>query len=251
MEITNETLKTQLNHRSIRAFEKEPLAKEQLTVIYEAVRHTSTSQFLQQFSILRITDEVKRKAISEIAKQDYVGGNGELLIFLADLNRNAKIRQHLGKDIARLQTADLFFQAVNDTVLAVQNALLAAESMGLGGVVLGSINNEPKKLVEVLELPKLTYPVLGLQLGHPAQSPQLKPRLPLEFTVFDDKYPADFPLAEFEDYDKSVHQYYDLRDTNRRVDEFTTQIGSNKLATQKSSRDEIMAAIQAQGLCLV
>lgn len=173
------------------------------------------------------------------------------MIFLADLNRNAKIRQHLGKDIARLQTADLFFQAVNDTVLAVQNALLAAESMGLGGVVLGSINNEPKKLVEVLELPKLTYPVLGLQLGHPAQSPQLKPRLPLEFTVFDDKYPADFPLAEFEDYDKSVHQYYDLRDTNRRVDEFTTQIGSNKLATQKSSRDEIMAAIQAQGLCLV
>lgn len=61
---------------------------------------------------------------------------------------------------------------------------------------------------------------------------------------------TDFPLAEFEDYDKSVHQYYDLRDTNRRVDEFTTQIGSNKLATQKSSRDEIMAAIQAQGLCL-
>lgn len=139
MEITNETLKTQLNHRSIRVFEKEPLAKEQLTAIYEAARHTSTSQFLQQFSILRITDEVKRKAISEIAKQDYVGGNGELLIFLADLNRNAKIRQHLGKDIARLQTADLFFQAVNDTVLAVQNALLAAESMGLGGVVLGSI----------------------------------------------------------------------------------------------------------------
>ena len=56
-----------------------------------------------------------------------------MLIFLADLNRNAKIRQHLGQDIARLQTADLFFQAVNDTVLAVQNALLAAESMGLGG----------------------------------------------------------------------------------------------------------------------
>lgn len=47
MGITNETLKTQLNHRSIRAFEKEPLAKEQLTAIYEAARHTSTSQFLQ------------------------------------------------------------------------------------------------------------------------------------------------------------------------------------------------------------
>lgn len=96
MKITNETLATQLNHRSIRAFAKKPIAKEQLTAIYEAARHTSTSQFLQQFSILRITDEAKRKAISEIAKQDYVGGNGELLIFLADLNRNAKIQTALG-----------------------------------------------------------------------------------------------------------------------------------------------------------
>ena len=96
----------------------------------------------------------------------------------------------------------------------------------------------------------MTYPILGLQLGHLAQSPQLKPRLPLEFTVFDDKYPADFSLAEFKDYDKLVHQYYDLRDTDRRVDEFTTQIGSKKLAAHKSSRDEIMAAIQDQGLCL-
>lgn len=45
MEITNETLKTQLNHRSIRAFEKEPLAKEQLTAIYEAARHPRLANF--------------------------------------------------------------------------------------------------------------------------------------------------------------------------------------------------------------
>ncbi|MBF0832931.1 hypothetical protein IR127_09125, partial [Lactobacillus murinus] len=61
---------------------------------------------------------------------------------------------------------------------------------------------------------------------------------------------TDFSQWWLTDYDKLVHQYYDLRDTDRRVDEFTTQIGSKKLAAHKSSRDEIMAAIQDQGLSL-
>ena len=32
------------------------------------------------------------------------------------------------------------------------------------------------------------------------------------------------PLEELKDYDAEVHEYYDLRDLNNRVDEFTTQI---------------------------
>ncbi|MCR1901863.1 NADPH-dependent oxidoreductase [Ligilactobacillus apodemi] len=250
MEKLNETLTTQLNHRTIRKFSPKPVTQNELALLFEAARHTSTSEFLQQFSILRITDPAKKEAIREISHQDYVGGNGELLIFLADLNRNYQIRKQLGKDVGRLQTTDLFFQAQNDTVLAVQNTLLAAESLGLGGVILGSINDDPKRLVEVLELPKLTYPILGLQIGHPAQEPQLKPRLPLEFTVFENDYPTEFPVEKLADYDKIVHTYYDLRDANRRVDEFTTQIASAKLDKRVTKRDDIVAALHHQGLCL-
>ena len=35
------------------------------------------------------------------------------------------------------------------------------------------------------------------------------------------------PLEELKDYDAEVHEYYDLRDLNNRVDEFTTQIAKN------------------------
>lgn len=95
------------------------------------------------------------------------------------MHRNQLIRQQAGNNDGRLHTTDIFLQAVEDTVLATQNVLNAVESMGLGGVVLGSIKNDSQKLIEVLGLPKMAFPILGLQIGIPDQDPQLKPRLPL------------------------------------------------------------------------
>ena len=84
---------------------------------------------------------------------------------------------------------------MQDATLAIQNMMNAVESMGLGAVLLGSINNQPKELIKVLDLPKMTYPVLGIQVGIPDQDPQLKPRLPLDKIVFENEYPKDFQLS--------------------------------------------------------
>lgn len=165
----NEMIKTQLNHRTIRAFKNQELTDEQKKTLEEVARHTSTSMFLQQFSMMHVTDDEKRAKIREITGQKYVGANGDLFIFVADLYRNSEIRRQLGKDEGALHGTDVFLQAVEDTVLAVQNFVNAAESMGLGAVILGSINNEPKELVKILNLPKMTYPVLGVQVGVPDQ----------------------------------------------------------------------------------
>ena len=216
--IENETIKHQLNHRAIRAFKDQTLSEEQLTTLYEVARHTATSMFMQQFSILHITDEEKRK--------------------------------QMGNDDGRLHTMDIFFQALQDTMLAVQNVINAAESMGLGIVPLGTVNDDPKAMLKVLDLPELTYPALGLQVGVPDQEPQLKPRLPLEFTTFENEYPRDFEVSELKDYDEIVQTYYDLRDANRRIDSFTNQINGKKLNTHQNKRDDIVEAIHSQGLAL-
>lgn len=83
--IHNFTTDHQVNHRSIRQFKDQSLTAEQLTTLYEAARHTSSSMFLQQFSILHLTDPKKRAAVREISKQSYVGANGDLLISLFSL----------------------------------------------------------------------------------------------------------------------------------------------------------------------
>ena len=154
-----------------------------------------------------------------------------------------------GEDDGRLHSTDVFFQAMQDATLAIQNMMNAVESMGLGAVLLGSINNQPKELIKVLDLPKMTYPVLGIQIGIPDQDPQLKPRLPLDKIVFENEYPKDFQLSDLKEYDEVVQTYYDLRNANQRIDSFTNQIAGSKLQESIIGRDDIMEVLHSQGLC--
>ncbi|MDK6405848.1 nitroreductase family protein, partial [Escherichia coli] len=75
-----------------------------------------------------------------------------------------------------LKTGYRFSQSQNDAVLALHAMETAAESLGLDCVILGSILNNIPDLIELLKLPKYTYPVLGIAIGKPDQSPELKPR---------------------------------------------------------------------------
>lgn len=60
--IHNQTIDNQLNHRTIRAFKDQSLTADQLQTLYAAASHTSTSMFMQQFSILHLTDPQLRQA---------------------------------------------------------------------------------------------------------------------------------------------------------------------------------------------
>ena len=248
--IHNATIDQQVNHRSIRKFKDQQLTEEQLTTLYTVFQHTATSLFMQNATLLHITDETKRAKIRELCGQKYVGAQGDLFIFVVDLYRNQQIRQQLGKDDGRLHTTDIFFQGLDDTLLAWQNVANAVESMGLGYVPLGTINDHPLAMLDVLDLPKLTFPALGMQVGVPDQDPQLKPRLPLEFTTFENDYPRDFAVDNLKDYDQVVTTYYDLRDTNKRIDSFTKQITGEKLNTKAIDRDELPELLHKQELCL-
>ncbi len=248
--IHNATIDQQVNHRSIRKFKDQQLTEEQLTTLYTVFQHTATSLFMQNATLLHITNETKRAKIRELCGQKYVGAQGDLFIFVVDLYRNQQIRRQLGKDDGRLHTTDIFFQGLDDTLLAWQNVANAVESMGLGYVPLGTINDHPLAMLDILDLPKLTFPALGMQVGVPDQEPQLKPRLPLEFTTFENEYPRDFAVDSLKDYDQVVTTYYDLRDTNKRIDSFTKQITGEKLNTKAIDRDELPELLHKQELCL-
>ena len=100
-------------------------------------------------------------------------------------------------------------------MIAAQNMVVAAESLGMGTVYLGSILNDNAKLSELLKLPKYVYPAVGLAVGWPDQEPQLKPRLPRHVIHMENYYQdLENPLEELKDYDAEVHEYYDLRDLN-------------------------------------
>lgn len=243
----NETIKTLQDHRTIRQFKKRALTEAELTAILSAARQTSSYTFLQAASIIQVEDPEKQQAIAKICNQPYVAEAGALFIIIADFYRNKCIAEAQGVDTAVLDTADRFLASFYDATLMTQTMLTAAESLGLGGVILGSINNDSRALIKLLNLPKNTFPVLGLALGEPDQEPQLKPRLPLSITVMKDGYqPLEDPLNALAEYDKEVRTYYDLRNANQRVDAFTLQM-ARAMANPPAKRSELLEVLQEQG----
>lgn len=243
----NETLQHQLNHRSIRKFKDTPLTADQLDAILDAASHTPTYTFLQAASIIHITDKDKQQALATICKQAYVAEAAALFVIVADMNRNVRIAEAQNVPADGMGRTERFFPTFYDATLMTMNMVTAAESMDLGCVILGSINNDMQAVIDLLELPAYTFPCLGLAIGVPDQEPALKPRLPRKFVVMENRYePISEPLTALADYDNIVHQYYDLRDTKKPVDTFTAQMAARMAAVPNAS-PSLLETLQKQG----
>lgn len=250
MKATSETIKRQLDHRTIREFTDEPIPEEIFNQLMEVGRRTATANGLQASSIIRVTNPEIKKEIAKVCHQEYVGRAPELLIFIVDLYRNAQIAKEKDGYEESARDMDNFFSSFTDACLMAQNIVNAAESLGLGTVYLGSILNDSEKITEILKLPELTFPVIGLGIGYPNQEPQLKPRMEMKFRVFENQYKTfDNYLKELEEYDEEMQTYYDLRDANRRVDSFTNQVVT-KFKNTNPKRQGMLNVIKKMGFDL-
>ena len=248
--MTNETIASQLAHRTIRAYKDQPLTEAEVDTLMDVARHTATSSFLQACTILHITDPQVRAKIADASGQPYVGGTkGDLFIFVADLYRNSRIRAEQGVSSEALSSTNLFLTGAEDALLAAQNVVVAAESMGLGTVYLGSILADPRGVVDALELPELTFPIVGLLVGHSDQDPGQKPRLPLSVITAQNTYPrVESYTRALADYDREVTEYYDLC-AGARLESFTHLV-ANGIGVGGAHVSPILQVLHEQGLCL-
>ena len=243
----NETIKTLLNHKSIRAWKKDKIDENIMETLFEVANRTSTSNGMQNASIIRVKDQEKKNQISKVAKQEYLATAPEFIVFVADNYRNSKIIEEKNGGEHYANDPDRFFQGWTDSCLMAQSIAVAAESLGLGIVYFGSILNDQEKIIEILELPENTFPVVGMGIGYADQNPDLKPRIETDKKVFVDKYDAkESYLKELAEYDQVMQTYYDLRDSNRRLDSFTDQVVT-KNSNPVGKRMELFDNIKKQG----
>lgn len=227
------------SHRSIRAFTDRAISDEQRAAILAAAQSASSSSFLQCTSIIRITDPALREQLVTLSGgQKYVAQAAEFWVFCADFNR----LQQICPD-AQLGMAEQLLLGCVDTALMAQNALTAAESLGLGGVYIGGIRNNIAQVTELLHLPKFVLPLFGMCLGEPAQDPELKPRMPAAMLVHENSYQPINPevLAQ---YDNELVEYYQHRDSNRRSESWSEYIQKTII---KESRPFILDYLHKQG----
>ena len=236
----NQVIELLKSHRSIRKFTDEPVTAEQLEQILLAAQGASTSSFLQVTSVIRITDKtIREKLVEYSGGQKWVGQSPEFLVWCADFNRHLQIAPQ-----ARLGFAEQLLIGTVDTAIMAENALVAAESLGLGGLFVGGIRNKPQEVTGLLNLPEHVLPLFGMCIGVPDQNPTLRPRLPLSLVLHENSYNPELNKDVLADYDKKVYDYYEHRMGAEKVMTWSEQISG---ILSKEARPHMKAYLEKQG----
>jgi len=184
---TNPVLDCLMNHRSIRKFKPDPVPEATIETILRAGIRAATAGSIQPYAFIVIDEPGLLKQISYI--------DGPLAIV-------AVVDQYRVKRYYELSDAPFYNnQAINlmisywDATIALQNVVVAAESLGLGTVYIGMVLS--MNLQEALGVPEHVVPAGLVTLGYPDEEPELKPRLPLEAVVHRNGYqiPSDEDIA--------------------------------------------------------
>ena len=211
-------------HRSIRKFDDREVDEDTLNTIVAAAQCAATSHFVQAYTVIRVRDPRKRQIIAQLAgPQVWVEKAPVFLVYCADFTR-LEVASGMHGTAVEKGWAEQFVTATVDAALLAQNVILAAESLGLGGVYIGGIRNDPQTVCDLLEIPDQAYPVFGMCLGWPAHHPPPKPRLPVEAVLFEDRYPQSHDRAMLEDYDRTTNHYYLNRNSNLKDETWTRQM---------------------------
>jgi nitroreductase len=239
----NDTVRLLCSHRSIRKFTADPIPDEQLEAIIAAAQAASTSSYLQAASIIRVTDPEKRARLVECSGgQKWVGTAAEFLVWCTDFHRLKQIVPE-----ARLGYTEQLLIGAIDTAIMAENALVAAESLGLGGLFIGGLRNHPDKVVELLDLPKNVAPLFGMCLGRPAEDPMLRPRLPQALILHENRYNPELDHELLEQFDRDVTHYYKTRPGASRITRWTDQIAAT---LSREARPHMKAFLESQGFGL-
>ena len=248
--IHNPVIDQILSHRSVRAWSDQPLPDGLLTTLVASAQSAATSSNLQVWSLVAVEDAERKQRLSQIAGQAHVAKAPLILVWLADFSRIQHQAEKRGVALPAMDYFDSVLIGSVDTALAAQNAALAAESLGLGSVYLGSLRNNLQAVVQELQLPPLVFPVFGMAIGYPNpdKPAAIKPRLPQPLVLHRETYQThpqeDALIAAFDEQLGSFYkeQQVNASDWSGHVIDRLQDIDAGGTA-----RSQIAATIQKQG----
>jgi nitroreductase len=201
----NDTIAVLLDHRSVRGYKPDPVPAGTLETMVAAAQSAATSSNLQTWSVVAVSDPAKRAEFARIANnQKHIVECPLFLCWIADLSRMERLGVEEKVELETLPYLETFLVASIDAALAAQNAVTAAESIGLSTVYIGAMRNDVEAVARLLELPKGAVCVFGLCVGYPKPDVvnAVKPRLPQSVVLHHETYSAA--------KDREVRAAYDI-----------------------------------------
>lgn len=252
-QVGNETIEVLFAHRSVRSYLPTSLPPGTVETLVTAAQSAASSSNLQVWSVIAVEDPERKARLAALAgNQKHILQAPLFLIWLIDLARLDNLAKERGTSAEALGYIDSFLLGAVDTSLAAQNAVVALESLGLGGVYIGAIRNKPVEVAKELALPPNVFALFGLVVGHPdpAVPTDIKPRLPQEVVLHREQYSWGAPQrAAIEIYDQRIRIFQ--QEQNLPQQDWSTQaVNRVKDAPALHGRERLHDALTALGFGL-
>ena len=194
--IMNEVITQLIGRKSVRVFEDREIDEDLVTEILLSAVNAPTAGNQQLYTILRITDpEIRRKLSESCDHQPFIAEGKLVLVFCADCLKWYEAFKCAGCEPRDPGAGDLLL-AVDDVMIAAQNAVTAAQSLGIGSCYIGDIMENIETQREILGLPEYVFPAALLVFGYPTeqQKNRKKPeRADLRYIVQENTYHPHTP----------------------------------------------------------
>ena len=187
----NEVIRQLHERKSVRVFTEREISKQEKKEILEAAMQAPSAGNQQLYTILDITDQELKETLARTCDdQPFIAKAKLVLIFCADLQKWYDSFAEAGCRPRCPGTGDLML-AVTDAAIAAQNAVVAAQSLGIGSCYIGDIMENCETHRRLLALPEYVFPAVMLVFGYPTkqQLERKKPqRAELSHIVHENKY---------------------------------------------------------------
>ena len=181
-------IESMTHRRTIRRYSQKEVTDELLNRLLEAASHTATMGNMQLYSVVVTRqEEMKKRLAPTHFNQPMVERSSVVLTFCADFHR---FTEYCNQRDAKAGYDNLlsFMNATTDTLLFTQSFCTLAEDEGLGTCYLGTTIYNPMQIIDILNLPQLTFPVATITIGYPDENPAMADRLPLDSIIHQESY---------------------------------------------------------------
>ena len=187
----NEVIRQLNNRKSVRAYTDREIGKAEKDAILMAAAQAPTAGNQQLYTILDITDQqLKDRLVETCDHQPMIAQAKLVLIFCADCKKWYDAYAAVGCQPRKPGVGDLLL-ACSDAIIAAQNAVTAAESLGIGSCYIGDIMENCEQQRELLGLPEYVFPVGMVIFGYPTEQQQRRPkpeRVQMHYIVHENGY---------------------------------------------------------------
>ena len=226
----NEIIKALDQRKSVRVYTEKDISKEDKERILNAALQAPSAGCQLLYTILDITDQDKKECLAQLCDdQPFIAKAKMALVFCADCRKWLSFYREAGLTPRKPGTGDLLL-AVEDALIAAQNAVTAAESLGIGSCYIGDVMENAEESKELLKLPEYVYPACMLVFGYPTEQ-QKERNKPQRFRISDMVYENAYQDKDSEE----IRSMFDTRRGEKSYDEWMEAFWKRKYESDFSN----------------